>query len=159
MNKLQFAQLVCFLCSSTGREFTTTEIEHLDALTNIPPTPGKINLLPMFEAMRDGEKINAIKEYRSLTGEGLRESKDAIEMLMNRFAKPYHNDYDNVGHSIRCALGTDEAGPELVAIAARAHKAEQELAAIKCAFAALSDHDNDTLAEFANRWFDDGLRK
>lgn len=34
----------------------------------------------------DGQKIEAIKLYRQMTGHGLKESKDAIERVTNRFA-------------------------------------------------------------------------
>lgn len=50
--------------------------------------PPKINLVPLFDAMIEGKKIDAIREHRSLTGMGLKESKDEVERLMGMFAVP-----------------------------------------------------------------------
>jgi len=38
----------------------------------------------MLKAMQDGQKIEAIKAHRSLTGYGLKESKDIIEKYWTR---------------------------------------------------------------------------
>lgn len=38
----------------------------------------------LIRAMASEQKIEAIKAYRSLTGHGLKESKDAIETVMNK---------------------------------------------------------------------------
>ena len=39
-------------------------------------------VVEMFAAMQTGRKIEAIKAYRMLTGDGLKDSKDAIERIM-----------------------------------------------------------------------------
>jgi ribosomal protein L7/L12 len=36
--------------------------------------------------LRNGKKIEAIKVYREITGEGLKEAKDAVERLAERMA-------------------------------------------------------------------------
>jgi hypothetical protein len=41
----------------------------------------------LFTALRHGRLIEAIKQYRAITGEGLRESKDAIESFMPHLSK------------------------------------------------------------------------
>jgi ribosomal protein L7/L12 len=51
-----------------------------------PPTPPSARLddaawQRMRELVRRGQKIQAIKVYRELTGEGLRDAKDAIDRL------------------------------------------------------------------------------
>lgn len=48
----------------------------------------KINLIPMFDAILGYRKIDAIREYRALTGFGLKESKDEIERIMNKMVAP-----------------------------------------------------------------------
>lgn len=43
------------------------------------------DVVGLLEAMASGKKIEAIKNYRSLTGYGLKESKDAVERVMSLF--------------------------------------------------------------------------
>ncbi|WP_330334659.1 ribosomal protein L7/L12 [Streptomyces sp. NBC_00536] len=43
-----------------------------------PPIPG---MERVHELLRQGKKIEAIKVHRQLTGEGLKESKDAVERM------------------------------------------------------------------------------
>lgn len=42
-------------------------------------------VIDMLAYMISGRKIEAIKTHRQLTGMGLKESKDAIENIMDRF--------------------------------------------------------------------------
>lgn len=42
----------------------------------------------IVESLRQGNKIEAIKEYRELTGSGLKESKEAIEALIQKYEIP-----------------------------------------------------------------------
>ncbi|MEV7418696.1 ribosomal protein L7/L12 [Streptomyces sp. NPDC089919] len=46
-----------------------------------PPVAGLDRVL---ERLRAGKKIEAIKIYRELTGEGLKEAKDAVEALEHK---------------------------------------------------------------------------
>lgn len=39
----------------------------------------------ILESLRQGNKIQAIKDYRESTGEGLKESKEAIEALIEKY--------------------------------------------------------------------------
>jgi hypothetical protein len=39
----------------------------------------------LVQSMADGKKIDAIKAFRTLTGDGLKESKDAVERVTDRF--------------------------------------------------------------------------
>ena len=97
MNKLQFAQLVCLIVARTGRELTMHDIADLEVLTKVAPEHEICNLVEMnncnlvemnnmLTAMRDGRKIDAIKAHRALTQMGLKESKNAVELVMNKSA-------------------------------------------------------------------------
>ncbi len=39
----------------------------------------------IIESLRQGNKIQAIKDYRESTGEGLKESKEAIDALIEKY--------------------------------------------------------------------------
>lgn len=43
--------------------------------------PPILGMERVHELLRQGKKIEAIKVYRQLTGEGLKESKDAVERM------------------------------------------------------------------------------
>ena len=89
MNMIKFAKLISLL--SQRFDFSIEE----DALRAIAGSVQEIieaenegkskikdcNLYPLFNAIVAGKKIEAIKEYRELTGEGLIEGKNAIERL------------------------------------------------------------------------------
>lgn len=51
---------------------------------HLKKTDVRRNVIDMFDSMLRGQMIQAIKAYRTLTGLGLKESKDAIEMMMTR---------------------------------------------------------------------------
>lgn len=93
MDKLSFARLIAYLVSATRYEFTNSEIEDIDRLAVLPkppppppqPAPSPAEVRFMLSAMRDGRKIEAIKSFRTLTGDGLKESKDEIEAIMGMF--------------------------------------------------------------------------
>lgn len=42
----------------------------------------------IVEALKQGNKIQAIKDYRELTGSGLKESKEAIDALIEKYNIP-----------------------------------------------------------------------
>ncbi len=50
-----------------------------------PPNPPAVvagdGMAEVRELVRNGEKINAIVRYRALTGAGLKEAKDAVEVM------------------------------------------------------------------------------
>ena len=86
MNIIKFANLI----SSISTMFDTVMneqmiVEVVGKIENIieceRTAPPKCNLYPLFDALAAGKKIDAIKAYRELTGEGLLESKNAIERL------------------------------------------------------------------------------
>jgi ribosomal protein L7/L12 len=51
-------------------------------------TPQAAAMEQIVEALRQGNKIQAIKDYRELTGSGLKESKEAIEALIEKYEIP-----------------------------------------------------------------------
>lgn len=51
---------------------------HFDPWSDAPPT--------VVEAIRRGRKIDAIKEYRAISGVGLKEAKEYVEELQRRTA-------------------------------------------------------------------------
>lgn len=90
MDKLKFAQLICLIVARTGRELTMRDIADLEALKAAEPEHEVCNLVEMNNmlwAMRDGRKIDAIKAHRTLTRMGLKESKEAIELVMDKLVR------------------------------------------------------------------------
>lgn len=85
MNMFKFVRFVSWLSKKTEFCFDTFEIEQMAGSINDMASANKINLVPLFDYIIRGEKINAIKEHSSLTGFGLKESKDEIERLMTYF--------------------------------------------------------------------------
>lgn len=85
MNMIKFASFISYLTalmnSGERGKLAEHEIEsvktHLDSLIERQ----NVNLTSLFDALACSRKIEAIKEYRTLTGEGLLESKNAIERI------------------------------------------------------------------------------
>lgn len=91
MNMIKFAELISFLTNVTGNRFnadTISDIERRIGSFNEPSqSPAlveviKVDLVPLFDWIAKGLKIDAIREYRALTGMSLKESKDEIERIM-----------------------------------------------------------------------------
>lgn len=85
LDKIKFAELVKYI---TGlRPEVHFEVSELDDLIDINVEPVTIptehveaaRVDELLQAMAADEKIKAIRAYRSFTGLGLKESKDAIE--------------------------------------------------------------------------------
>ena len=87
LGKIQFAKLIGQIQKLliTRDELSNEDIEIIDAIVEFNvPVPAKAyascaDVDDMLKAMREGRKIDAIKAYRSITGTGLKEGKDAIE--------------------------------------------------------------------------------
>lgn len=82
MDKIKFASLISFLSSLNGRDFAEADIRVIDGMINEGSQVGlvsseKLNFL--MGSIRINNKIEAIKAYRAMTGQGLKESKDAVE--------------------------------------------------------------------------------
>lgn len=81
----KFASLMSYISAVTGREFSEHDVSRIyEIVDGMVPVGGDVKLL--FDAMLNNRKIDAIKEYRVFTKEGLKESKDAVESIMNRFS-------------------------------------------------------------------------
>lgn len=84
LDKMKFAYLVKFLATDGWYG----SVEELDNLVNIEmPEHPQIKADPatidaLMKAIHDGQKIEAIKQYRTLTGYGLKEAKDAVEKVL-----------------------------------------------------------------------------
>lgn len=103
MDKIKFAQLIVFIShriidgtflSEHQISFINSMVTEGTAVANVPPAEttfsreqiGKqINFI--IDAMLSNRKIDAIKAHREITHCGLKESKDAIDRIMNKFAK------------------------------------------------------------------------
>ena len=70
---------------------TREQREALEAKKPLAGVPSAEDVVSLVRAMGNGRKIDAIKHYRTLTGEGLKESKDAVEFVMNRFYQDHYN--------------------------------------------------------------------
>lgn len=85
LDRIKFAQLIGYISPKFKFELSETDIYTLDDLTEINTMPVPTDKVDaeridtLLKALHKGNRIEAIKEYRSLTGQGLKESKDAIE--------------------------------------------------------------------------------
>jgi ribosomal protein L7/L12 len=97
MDRIGLARLIAYLCSlSRTHSFDRYEIGQIDSIITeslaqkpaaVVPSAADARLL--LEAIASGRKIEAIKAFRCLTGDGLKESKDAVERVMDKM-KPDH---------------------------------------------------------------------
>lgn len=88
LDRIKFAVLVSYVTSLQPRE--NIDIPLLDTLTEInvePVADTRVSIDAVNELLAainvEGKLIEAIKAYRSLTGAGLKEAKDAIERYRN----------------------------------------------------------------------------
>jgi ribosomal protein L7/L12 len=58
------------------------QADELHAVARVPYFANSEQARDLINALANKEKINAIKAYRALTGEGLKESKDQIERII-----------------------------------------------------------------------------
>lgn len=84
MNILKFARLISYITSvmtndESLREHQVEDIAEYVSACNEPAKATEAEINNLLAAMKDGKFIEAIKCYRSITGLGLKESKDAIE--------------------------------------------------------------------------------
>lgn len=86
LDKIKFASFIGFISCRYALTVTQDDIAKMDAIIDIDVTPvevpGKANpadLDDLMRAIHKGERIAAIKAYRSMTGYGLKEAKDAVE--------------------------------------------------------------------------------
>lgn len=82
MDKLQFAKLVSYISALRQVTLDDHEVQELDSLTTIEADEPKVDLTHLFNAMAQGDKIEAVKAHRTLTGFGFMESKNEVEKVM-----------------------------------------------------------------------------
>lgn len=85
MNPIKFAELISFVTQIYGNALSIENIEEINNIIDNGITPDPINherLVTLFKFMENGELINAVKEYRSITNSSLRDAKEAVEMLI-----------------------------------------------------------------------------
>jgi ribosomal protein L7/L12 len=129
LDKVRFATLIGFISRTAGVTFSISEIVEIDDIIDMPiPEAQKVQADPvelntLMGLMNEGAlKIGAIKSYRTLTGMGLKESKDAVERYWGDSPEA------KLLARIRQALGTNADGNELVAVAKAAYRNGEELA-------------------------------
>jgi ribosomal protein L7/L12 len=115
LDTISFARLVSYVQSVTRFDFGTMHLETMHDLTETQPQVSDIlpahllgqkiptqneiheSIKKIARMLAGGRKIEAIKEYRSLTGMGLKEAKDAIELFPVQSApyvqSPYQDNY------------------------------------------------------------------
>lgn len=88
LDKLQFARLISFIQACTNRPFEGNELARIDELCDTHMPPAQVAVVPaalvdeLLVAIQTGRNegfIPAIKAYRTITGVGLKEAKDAVE--------------------------------------------------------------------------------
>lgn len=83
MNANKFAAFISFLTAKSGNTFDDYQCESVAHYVDALVEHQKVNASDvdaLLAAMgKEGQKIEAIKAYRTLTGVGLKESKDAVE--------------------------------------------------------------------------------
>lgn len=128
LDKIKFANLIAMI-SGFGANLDTYRIQDIDDTIdfNIPePVQGRADVAELnnlMSLMNEGaQKIGAIKSYRTLTGLGLKESKDAVEAHWGNSADA------QLLARIRQALHTNADGDALVDVAKNAYRNSEELA-------------------------------
>lgn len=76
-----FARLISQISILRGSMLNNYDVRDIaTTLDEMAASASSDSVNRLLSAMKDGRKIEAIKEYRSITGMGLKESKDAVEM-------------------------------------------------------------------------------
>lgn len=102
LGKIRFAKVVSWISRMTnGLEFAIDDLEELDNLIDIDvpqPQPIAINANEidrlLYLMQESTHKVEAIRTYRALTGQGLKESKDAVEKYWTYQQQPIFNPED-----------------------------------------------------------------
>lgn len=89
MDKISFARLIAFVVSK-GASLVHSDISYIDSsiIGGMPVENHSavkcddVTLHALMGYMQAGKKIEAIKAHRSLTGYGLKESKDIVEKYL-----------------------------------------------------------------------------
>lgn len=88
LDKIKFATLIAYICSSTGRQLDDVDCARIDQLIDIDVSEsvqksmGMEPVLELLAAIRDGRKIDAIRHWRNMSGDTLVDSKRAVESYL-----------------------------------------------------------------------------
>ena len=91
LNVLVVIIFLCVIVSAINRQSVKlsqlgSKVDLLMKNANIEFSPLDLITDEVRTALLDGDKITAIKIYRETTGAGLREAKDAVELLADSFS-------------------------------------------------------------------------
>lgn len=86
MEKVAFAKLIAniqrLIC--TRQALDADDIIGIENLvSNNTPQIAAVSVDKMLDDIKNNRKIDAIKQYQAMTGLGLKESKDAVERVMD----------------------------------------------------------------------------
>ena len=91
MDIIKFATFISFITGKSGNTLDRWEVEDIQCklldMVGASSTMNAGSVRELFQAMAQGRKIEAIRAYRNLTGDGLKDAKDAVEAVFNH--KPY----------------------------------------------------------------------
>lgn len=84
MDKIKFANLIAFVQTLKDASHSRLEYDEINELNRLTLADESAKSNPdlvddLVAAMKDSKFVEAIKAYRAITGEGLKESKEAIE--------------------------------------------------------------------------------
>lgn len=124
LDKIKFAELVSWFGHRMKSAMTNSEIEWLDNYIDIElPEASVISaeaLHTLMGLMQEGtKKIEAIKQHRSMTGYGLKESKDIVEGYWT--GKPKLNTEDHLYKLLKAGKATAADQQEAAAWLIRLH--------------------------------------
>lgn len=84
MDKIAFARLIAYLATLTHHNFDEFEIKQIDAIMGTNFLPQAHAVRDMVGFMAEGKKIDAIRIFRALTGDTLKDSKEAVDRAMDK---------------------------------------------------------------------------
>ncbi len=84
VNMLPTAATMYWYATEQSLPFQTC-VRHVEILANNKRTPVSTEFRAFRNALVNGEKINAIKELRHVTGWGLKDAKDAVESFLDGY--------------------------------------------------------------------------
>lgn len=92
MTALGFARLVSYVTNLCRHELDGFQIDDMLKIisSDVLPTPPKVDLKPLFNFLLGENKIEAIKEYRSLTRASLVDSKNEVERIYNQIKREWN---------------------------------------------------------------------
>lgn len=97
LDRIKFARLISYLSRNAGGTLCIDEIQTIDNMIDIDVKPVPVPFVDaklvneLLKAMKHGQKIEAVKAYRSLTGLELKEAMRAVEAQWSYFKPKAEN--------------------------------------------------------------------